>query len=89
MKPAATFAIVLGAILIVLGLADRIDRWGDAQAAARDDYRAWVADACLPQAGERALAIHDGQRITCTIYATAGYGLAEQVRSAATLEPPL
>jgi hypothetical protein len=77
----ALIALALGA----QGLLDRIERDTEDRIA----YRKWVADACIPSPGESAIAIHDGQRLRCTIYSQRGYGLATEVVSAAVMEVPL
>ena len=73
------------AIVAVLGFADRIDRWGDAQA----DYRAWVEEACIPAPGQTAIARNSEGRLTCTIYSRSEPGRVPLVHSAAVMEPPL
>lgn len=73
------------AIVAVLGFADRIDRWGDAQA----DYRAWVEEACIPGPGQTSVARHADGKLTCIIYSRNDSGRVPLVYSAAVMEPPL
>lgn len=77
----ALVILILGSI----GLLDRLERDTEDRLA----YRQWVADACTPNPGESAVAIHDGKRLRCTIYSQRGYGLATEVVSAAVMEVPL
>lgn len=52
-------------------------------------YQRWVAEACLPaRAGERAIAVHDGQRLHCTIYSRLERGYAPVIVSAAVMDVP-
>lgn len=86
------YGVTLGgaALLVVLilgaqGLSDRIERETEARIA----YRQWVADACTPRrAGQTAVATHDGQRLSCTIYSRTSIGYAREVVSAAVAEVP-
>lgn len=77
----ALVILILGAI----GLLDRLERDTEDRLA----YRQWVADACVPGAGESAIAINDGKRLRCTLYSQRGYGLATEVVSAAVMDVPL
>lgn len=82
-----TLGISLALILFILGaygLADAIDRHTDDRIA----YRQWVAETCIPAAGQTAIATHDGKRLRCTLYSQIGYGLAPIIISAAVMEPP-
>ncbi len=85
---ALTLGGALALVTLILGAQGFLDR------VARDtedrlDYRQWVADACVPNAGESAIAINDGKRLRCTIYSRVGYGLATEVVSAAVTDVPL
>jgi hypothetical protein len=77
----ALIVLILGA----QGLLDRLERDTEDRIA----YRQWVADACIPNHGESAIAVHDGKRLRCTIYSQRGYGLATEVVSASVMEAPL
>lgn len=72
-------------ILGTIGLLYRLERDTEDRLA----YRQWVAEACIPNRGESAIAIHDGKRLRCTIYSQRGYGLATEVVSASVMEAPL
>jgi hypothetical protein len=73
---------VTAAIVAVLGLADKIDRWGDSQA----DYRRWVEEACLPAPGQTSVARNEGGRLTCTIFSRNDPGRVPLVYSSAVME---
>ena len=82
---AITLGGALALIVLILGaqgLADRIER----EQEARLEYRQWVADACIPAANQTAVAAHDGQKLSCTIYSRSSIGYAREVVSAAVLE---
>ena len=55
---------------------------------ARIAHQQWIADACTPGPRQTTVAVHDGQRISCTIYSRATFGLAREVVSVAVMEVP-
>jgi hypothetical protein len=85
----ATAIRTAGLIVLILGayaLVGAIDR----AAADRAEYQQWVHVACIPaHPGERVIAIHEGRRISCTIYSHAERGMVPRIVSAAVMDVPL
>lgn len=91
-RPRAYAAALGGALALVAlivgahGLVDRIER----DTEDRQAYRQWVQDACIPtRRGDRAIILHEGARLTCTIYSDYQRGLVPHIVSAAVMEAPL
>lgn len=80
-----TAALAAGALLVgAYGIADAIDRHGDAQA----DLAGALRESCIPKAGETAIIVSNGRTARCRILSTASTstGMAPQVLSAAVIE---
>ena len=84
MKRAMLIVCAIGLIMAMYGLADAIDRHGDARA----ELAAAVQRDCLPRPGETAIIISDGRRTECRLYTTRSTspGMARQLVSASALE---
>lgn len=84
MKTAMAVVCAIGLLVAVLGLADAIDRHGDAQA----DLAGALRESCIPKAGETAIIVSNGRTARCRILSTASTstGMAPQVLSAAVIE---
>lgn len=83
-----TFGGALALVMLILGaqaVVDRLERDTEDRLA----YRAWVAAACTPRPGERAVANNVAGKLSCTIYSHAEYGLRPIVVSAAVMDSPL
>jgi hypothetical protein len=82
-----TLISLLGIVILlgIYGLIDHIERNTEASLA----YASWVRDACIPaRKGERAIAVHEGSRMSCTIYSEYYRGMQPVVLSAAVMETP-
>ena len=76
---------LLLALIGIYGLVDAIDRATEERIA----FHTFVREACVPaQRGERAVATHDGARITCTIYQNYERGRVPVIVSAAVMDVP-
>lgn len=84
MKTAALIVCAIGLIIAALGLADAIDRHGNAQAELAQAFR----EGCLPKAGETAITVSDGRTARCRILSTPSLnpGMAKKLISTAAVE---
>ncbi len=84
MKAGMLTVCAIGLIAAAYGLADAIDRAGDARA----DLARTLRDDCMPRNGQTAWIRSNGSRMECRIYTTAGeqYGMARQLVSATAIE---
>lgn len=74
----------IGLALTVYGMADAVDRHGDAQA----ELARALRESCMPKAGETAIIVSDGVVARCRILSTASTsrGMAPQLISAAVVD---